>query len=479
MDKKFQTQKIAGFCLNKKFGDIQLSTVDQLKRHLLDSLGSFLYATTGLSIHKIVRQLKQIGEGGFCKAPYFERLPLDRTAQFYTALIRYPDFMDNYMGKEATCHPSDNIGGLLAACWSRPISGKEFLTAMGVAYQLECRLVEEIPVMIEGIDHTLLLGLSLTGGLARLMNLSAEQTTHALGICGTSISPAVTSRASYTPEWKGFASSLDALNCVNIVLLAKEGVTGPVALFEGPKGFKEVFDMKLDYDWSKETFDLIPRCVLKQYNAEVHSQSVLEGIIELKRAHQFSTDDIQEVNITTFLTAYHIIGSGAYGDRQEVYTKEQADHSLFYLAAVALIDGDVYPGQFEPDRIQKPDVQELLKKVSVRTGFPLHKPTKIAGILDPYTEAYPEKMKAKIEIRLHNGDIFKSEKEDYHGFHTRPFTWGDTIEKFYRLVDGKTEPGTAKKIIEIVKSLDEVPDMLLLNNLLCQISESNNQSTRV
>src|ERR1700712_3216093 len=98
----------------------------------------------------------------------------------------------------------------------------------------------------------------------------------------------VTSRASYTYEWKGLASSLDALDCVNIVFLAREGVTGPIASFEGPKGFQEIFDMKLDYDWSKENFDLVKQCVLKRYNAEVHSQSVIEAVMEIKNNHSFS-----------------------------------------------------------------------------------------------------------------------------------------------------------------------------------------------
>jgi 2-methylcitrate dehydratase len=49
-----------------------------------------------------------------------------------------------------------------------------------------------------------------------------------------------------------------------------------------------------------------------------------------------------------------------------VETKEQADHSLPYLLAVALLDHDVMPAQFTPERIIKPDVQGLLKKVSVR-----------------------------------------------------------------------------------------------------------------
>jgi 2-methylcitrate dehydratase len=53
--------------------------------------------------------------------------------------------------------------------------------------------------------------------------------------------------------------------------------------------------------------------------------------------------DIEKIDITTFLTAYHITGSNVYGDRKIVETKEQADHSLFYVVAVALLDGDVYP----------------------------------------------------------------------------------------------------------------------------------------
>jgi 2-methylcitrate dehydratase len=394
------------------------------------------------------------------------QLPFDRAAQFYTALIRYPDFMDNYMGKEATCHPSDNIGSLLAACWHRRISGKEFLTAMAIAYEIECRLVEEIPVMIEGIDHTLFLAYSITGALSRLFRLTKEQTAQALAMAGCSISPMVTSRASYTSEWKGLASSLEALDCMNIVLLAKQGMTGPVALFEGPKGFEEIFNMKLDFDWSKDKFELLQHCVLKEYNAEVHSQSSLEAAIALRNKWNLKPGVIEKVVVTTFLTAYHIIGSGAYGDRKEVETKEQADHSLFYLIAVALIDGEVYPEQLTPERIKKRDVQQLLQKVTVKTGFPLHKPMKVAGFLDPYTESYPEKMKTKVSVHLKNGKIISEFREDYHGFHSRPFTWDNTSEKFIKLTKQAISPKRQQQIIQQVEQLEDIPDMRNLLKLI-------------
>jgi len=412
--------------------------------------------------------MQELADGGHCEAPLLKRLPMDRAAQLYTALIRYPDFMDNYLGKESTCHPCDNIGALFAASQYQATSGKEFLRAMATSYQLQCRLVEEIPVMTEGIDHTLVLSYSIVAGLAQLLHLTVEQTAHALAIAGCSISPLASSRASYTFEWKGFASCFDAFNCTNLALLAKEGMTGPLALFEGPKGFKEIFGMKLEYEWEQEDFSLIPKCVLKTYNAEVHSQSTLEAVKDLQRKHQFRVEDIEKIDVTTFLTCYNIIGSGSYGNRKEVDTKEQADHSLFYLVAVLLLDGEIYPGQFEPDRIRQRDVQELLQKVHVHTGLPIHKPLKLAEKIDPYTAPYPEKMRSKVEIIFNDGHKISSEMDDYPGFNTRPLSWEQVTAKFRKLTADSISEHHKDQVIATVRELENknMQELLqLVNNI--------------
>jgi 2-methylcitrate dehydratase len=141
--------------------------------------------------------------------------------------------------------------GLTAQAWSALLAlassgqgSKEFLAAMAVGYAVECRLVEEIPVMMKGFDHTVLLAYSLTAAISRMLHLAASEAAHALAIAGCSINPLVTSRASYTYEWKGLASSFVAQSCVNFALMAREGLTGPLSLFEGPKGFDEIFGMK-------------------------------------------------------------------------------------------------------------------------------------------------------------------------------------------------------------------------------------------
>src|SRR2546423_1927357 len=404
-----QTYQIAQFALSKTYDDLIPEINDQLKKHLLDSVGSLIHCVHRPTIEKLTKQIKNLSPGGHCNAPVVGKTSYDKAAELYAALIRYPDFMDNFLGKEATCHPSDNIGPLLAAAQIKHTSGEEFLLAMAIGYEIECRLIEEVPVMIKGFDHTLLLAYSVTAELCQLLQLSEEQTANALSISGCSFNPLVSCRASYTREWKGLMSSMIALGCMNVVLLAKEGITGPTQIFEGNKGFSKELGMELNYDWDKDNFDLIPKCILKGYNSEVHTQSLIEAALELKEKHEIDPEQIDRIEITTFLTAYHIVGGGEYGDRKTVFSKEQADHSLPYVIAVALLDGQLYPEQLLPERINSPDVQQLLQKVEVSTKFPIHKPVKVAGILDPYTKVYPDKMMGEVKIVLKDGKEYSLE----------------------------------------------------------------------
>jgi 2-methylcitrate dehydratase len=124
---------------------------------------------------------------------------------------------------------------------------------------------------------------------------------------------------------------------------------------------------------------------------------------------------------------------------------------LPYLLAVAMLDGDVMPAQFAPDRIAKTDVQQLLKKVSVR---PDHL----------FTELYPAKMPAKITVRLQDGSVIEHEVQDFPGMPSDPFTWEDSVEKFDRLVAGRADESVSREIKDAVRSLEsiQVKDLMQL-----------------
>jgi len=476
-EKTPQTYQIAKFALSRTYNDLKPETIDQLKKHLLDSTASMLHCFHRPTIEKLITQIKQLADAGECKVPIVGATSYDRAAQLYTALIRYPDFMDNYLGKEATCHPCDNIGALLAAAQMVNASGEDFLLSMAIAYEVQCRLVEEIPVMIKGFDHTLLLAYSVTAGLCRLLGLTQDETANALAIAGCTFNPLVVCRASYTREWKGLMSSMVAFGCMNIVLQAKNGITGPTQIFEGDKGFSQEIGMKLKYNWDEDDFELIPKCVLKSYNAEVHTQSLIEGALELKQKHKINPAEIEQIQVLTFLTTYHIVGGGEYGDRYKVFSKEQADHSLPYVISAALLDEDLYPEQFLEERINREDVQHFLKKVEVKTKFPMHKPKEAAGILDPYTKAYPDKMMGEIKIKMKNGKEYSLEKEDFYGFHTRPMAWADARKKFKRLAKENASKELQQEIIDTISHLQKYK-LADLVKLLAKAGNNKTQSIR-
>ncbi len=141
--------------------------------------------------------------------------------------------------------------------------------------------------------------------------------------------------------------------------------------------------------------------------------------------------------------AYHIIGGGEEGDKTLVRTKEQADHSLPYMIAVAVQDGRVMPEQDEPARIARPDVQTLLRKVSVHA-------------LDDYTRRFPEEMPCRVTVVLADGQTLSKEKEDYEGFHTRPMAWETVVEKFERLSSGRADSTLRRQIVQLVDQLESI-----------------------
>jgi 2-methylcitrate dehydratase len=201
--------------------------------------------------------------------------------------------------------------------------------------------------------------------------------------------------------------------------------------------------MKVNIDWDKQGYEGVVESTIKKYNSMIHTQSAVHCMVELAKQNKLDPDKVISIEADVFQLAFDFAGGGLYGVDKVICTKDQADHSLPYLLAVALLDGDVMPAQFKPDRIIKPDVQSLLKKVSVR---PSHE----------FTEEYPKKMPAKIIVRLQDGRVIEHEVQDYPGLASHPFTWEDAVEKFDRLMAGRVDQGLSGEIKDAVRSLESI-----------------------
>jgi 2-methylcitrate dehydratase len=266
-------------------------------------------------------------------------------------------------------------------------------------------------------------------------------------------------RAKPLSQWKGLASAQSALGAMNALFLARRGIQGPLRVVEGPLGIDHLLDRPLRVDWDAEGYEGAVSSTIKKYNAQIHTQSAVYCMIELAAANHprldvaagFDPRTIVSIGAEVPQITYDFTGGGLYGTETAITSKEQADHDLRYLLAVALLDGNVMPAQFTDDRINRPDVQSLLTKVSARPDA-------------SYTAQYPRRMPAKITVQLTDGTTLEHEVQDYPGMPSRPFTWNEEVEKFDQLTADRIDSDLANQIKDAVHSLEhiKVTDLMAL-----------------
>lgn len=447
-----QAEMLARFVARSRFDAISPEAVAQLKIRVLDSLGTAMGALASPPMLILARIQDELGGN-----PAATRIgdgarggtAADRAAFFNGALVRYLDFNDSFLAPGETCHPSDNLSAVLAASELRDASGGEFLTALATAYQVQIRLSEAAPVRARGFDHTTQGAFSAAAGASRALGLDASRTAHALAMSGASSCALRVTRTGRLSNWKGLAFPHVASVGTHCALLAMHGITGPLEVFEGNKGFMESVSGPFRIDWESEDLEAVRRTILKRHNAEIHSQSAIDAALELRPLVPNLSEGaglplIERIELDVFQVAFDIIGGGEEGDKvSAIRTKEEADHSLPYLVAVALLDGEVLPRQFEPERIARQDVQRLMRRVRVRPDSAL-------------TREFPRQLPVRLRLFLTNGRVLAAQRTDYEGFLTRPMSWEAAERKFHLLAGPSSDESRRSEIIESVKALESI-----------------------
>jgi 2-methylcitrate dehydratase len=129
-------EELATFVVRASYGDLSEAARRQLTMRVLDSLGCAIGVLQAEPITLVRAPLEDFGGQGHCTLIGGGRTAPDRAALYNGALVRYLDFNDSYLATGETCHPSDNLGAVLAAAEYAHASGGDLLTALAVAYQV-------------------------------------------------------------------------------------------------------------------------------------------------------------------------------------------------------------------------------------------------------------------------------------------------------------------------------------------------------
>ena len=441
-------RRLADYALNLRYEDLDPATIERVRIHLIDALGCGIAALNEQAV-RICREMALPVAGTSTIIGTTRRTTPDLAAFANGAAIRYLDFNDTFVGKFAI-HPSDNIAPCLAVAEAEHASAAELITAIAIAYEVNCRLTEALDISARGWDPPIFELPAAALATGRLMKLTVEQLTHAVGIAINDHIPLGLTRAGDLSEWKGIAVAEAARNAVFAVRLARAGLTGPAPTFEGKSGFFQQVSGAADIDVASfggrgKPF-LINRCILKPYPAVIYTQTAIVAAIEIAK-EVGSLDKIAAIEIATSRSGYQRTGSEP--EKWDPKTRETADHSLPYITARAMFDGDITHDSFSEGKFRDPAVLALMQKIKVSEDPVL---TARTGGAVP----------TRITATLASGQRIEREVDHAPGFAARPMTRNDVERKFRGNVAERWLKAQAEANLKALWAIEQTPDLAAL-----------------
>src|SRR5881396_2743029 len=219
--------QLADYACALKFEDLSKEVVHEVRRRVTDSLGCALGAWNEepcAIARKVASEFS--AKRGSTIFGTNHKGPPDWTAFANGCAIRYFDYNDTYLSKEPA-HPSDNISAALAVAESVEGTGPELITAIALAYEVQCRFCDAASIRARGWDHVTYGTFSTALACAHLMNLDLKKTRNAVNIAGVAGAAMRQARVGELSHWKGVAFATAARHGVYSAVLARAGMTGP------------------------------------------------------------------------------------------------------------------------------------------------------------------------------------------------------------------------------------------------------------
>lgn len=436
--------------------DLPRSVVDSTKRVVLDLLGVTAAGSSAPEARAVLNLARGWGGRGESSIlVHGDRVPAPSAGLVNGTMGRARDFDDVH--EKAVLHPSVSVipATLAAAELIGGVDGRDFITAVALGVDLTCRLgmAPRTGPNISGMSTTWQCGtFGAAAAAGKVIGLDYGKLMEAMGIAygqasGNQQAIAEGSTAVRVQQglttWAGITSAL----------LASKGITGPRNVLEGRYGYYPVYhgggyDREALTGGLGETYEIV-NTSFKPYPCCKWTHQAIDAALEAVREDGIEPGDVDSVDVRLNRQAYNLV-CVPLDTKQRPRSVVDAQFSVPYTVAAAIVRGDVSLATFTAEAMNDPEILSMAQKVTPRVDEQIER----RGARGMAPEI--------VEIRTRGGVTHQRCVEHVRGSPMAPMTTEELQEKFRRCIAHAAKPipdEAADELCTIIGRLESLEDI--------------------
>lgn len=431
------TKKLARFIAETPGTDIPEEILEHTKVAFMDWLGVTIAGHSDPLVKKLINysdllggneQATIIGHG--CKKSISHAALINGAASH---VLDYDDTLASFLG-----HPSVTLfPSLLALSEFKEKKGSKLLEAyvFGLKAGTVVAGCAGLEHYMAGWHATSTLGyIASAAACARLLGLNVEETTYALGIAATQSSGL---KRVFGSMCKAFHAGRSSESGLMAAMLASDGFTSAEDILEGQHGFFNVLKGEVNdfvVDSIGKTWEVDN--LAQKYHASCHAtHSPLEAAVEAIENNNISLDNIKEILVYSSQLALDAAG------KTEPKTGLEGKFSIAYCIANAILGRNTGMQAFTDEKVNSPEIRELLQKTKVILGDDM------LGL------------ESRVEITVKSGESFSAFSDILQKIPPFDIKKEKIKEKFFDLCGSLLGETKAQSLIKDILVMDKVENM--------------------
>ena len=437
-------RKLAEIVAGIHFEQLSADVVGETKRRVLDAIGCGL---AGFSSEPgaIARALAE-DIGGRPESTIWgssELTSCEKAALANSTMLRALDYMDSHAGPDA-CHPCFNIPPCLAVAERVGASGRALIAAIVAGYEIQIRFQDACIVGSRGWFSGMYLEFSVPLATGKLLGLDVDQLTQAVAVSASHGNTLGAMSGAHITASKSVADGMVSATAIIAALMARHGLEGPEDIVESDAGFAQAIAERLDLNLLLAPIReyRIMEVNTKWFNTVRIAQTAVTGVFGLMDQHQLTWQDIEA--LTIFLpTGEHSRHVGVWDSPSRLRPKnrDSANHSPIYSVAVAIVDRELGPDQYDDAKLQDPRVHSVIDRIRLRAD----------PALDPQ---WPAASITRVSLQTKDGKTLEATTPYPPGHHKNRLDDARMQQKFRRLSGPMLSAQRQDAIIDAVGRLE-------------------------